>query len=64
MTTSDRRNELLVEINYRMKGAGEETLRLLNAMSIDDQPINALESWLKYLERAKIQPKGEDYAQA
>ena len=64
MTTADRRNELLIEINYRMKGAGDETIRLLKAMSIDNQPINALESWLKYLERAKIEPKGEDYAQA
>lgn len=55
MTIVDRRNELIVEINFRMKGAGEETLRLLDAMSIDSQPTNALENWLQYLRRAKVQ---------
>ena len=55
MTTADRRDELVAEINYRMKGAGEETLRLLDALSIDSQPTNALETWLPYLRRAKIQ---------
>lgn len=55
MTTADRRDELIAEINFRMKGAGEETLRLLDAMSIDVQPSNALETWLRYLRRAKVQ---------
>ncbi len=64
MTTADRREALIIEINQRMKGAGEETLRLLAAMDMNNQPTKALESWLKYLERAKIEPKVEDYAQA
>ncbi len=59
MSTAERREALLIEIACRMKGAGEENLRLLAAMDMNKQPTNALESWLAYLERAKIQGRDD-----
>ena len=49
-----RREELVAEISYRMKGS-LETSKMLAAMELDKQSNNALENWLKYLRRAKIQ---------
>ena len=59
MSTAERREALLIEIKHRMKGAGDESLRFVAAMDINKQPTNALESWLAYLERAKIQGRDD-----
>lgn len=50
---SQRRDELVAEISYRMK-QNHETMMLLEAMEIDKQPNNALENWLKHLKRSNI----------
>lgn len=52
--TSERREELIAEISYRMKGSGEKYLQLHVAMDIENQPTNALETWLRYLKRCRI----------
>ena len=51
---SEGREELVAEISYRMKGSGEENLRLLAALEIEKQPTGALRNWLLYLKRARI----------
>jgi len=54
IVNSERREELVAEINYRMKGSGEENLRLLAALEIEKQPTEALTNWLLYLKRTHV----------
>jgi len=55
---SQRRDELIAEISYRMKQS-HETMMMLEAMEINKQPNNALENWLKYLKRSNITGRKE-----
>lgn len=57
---TERRTELIAEISHRMKTQGNESLlRLCGALELDKQPTNALESWLIFLKRAKIEGREE-----